>query len=444
MRARRRLIIAAVSVLIVCSARLASAQTAPAIHFELGNWDLRRHVELVAAGADVVHAATQAGLGRLFETVTTSRDSRGRTFRVAKFYLVDLPTVAVAHTLGHEYGHASRGRERGSFNNDFVLDNWPWPVPFVNGHSRGTMASSDFDFLVDARALGPESGGYEAGRVRDRRFADQFSDTGGVEYFAATRLIYSRLEEPLAAMVFLRESVLRDQRLFLFTNRPVAVGVDDMSAYAVTLTGVRYGGRISEADADSAAREIRAGARWALLDLELAGSLYRVANYLWTGRAVGQVPALRIAGNHFWPRATFALTSAGMSRGAELLWVRDRFAVTLHSEKVEQAVPLDTVGFTDRGRPILADHTRSLWGGGLAASTSLRATRLRLEGNYWNQDTTGRGGSFEGRVERRIASWTTRPAASLSVGYKTAGFLAGAPDAARWFASIGLTIRPGF
>jgi hypothetical protein len=111
-------------------------------------------------------------------------------------------------------------------------------------------------------------------------------------------------------------------------------------------------------------------------------------------------------------------------------------------EKTEQAVPLDVIGLTDRGRPILADRTRSLWGGGLAASAPLKAMRARLEGNLWNQDTTGRGGSVEGRLERPVSALPGRTSASVTVGYKTAGFLAGAPDAARWFGSIGLTIRP--
>lgn len=439
MSARGRLIVSAVFILAAFSPRSARAQTAPAIHFELGNWDLRRHVELVAAGADVVHAATDAGFGKFFETVTTSRDGRGRMFRVAKFYLVDLPTISVAHTIGHEYGHASRNREAGALNNSFTLDNWPWPVPFVNAHGTGHGTMSYFD----RPALAIDAGGYEAGRVRDRRFADDFADARGADYFAATRLIYSRLEEPLAAMVFLRESELREKRLYLFANGTSGQGVDDMSAYALTLTAVRYHGAISEANADAAAREMRGAARWALLDLQLAGSFYRAADYLWTGRAVGQVPSLKFGGNRFWPRATFALTSAGISRGGEVLWVREHASMKVHAEKTEQAVPLDVVGVTDRGRPILADHTRSLWGGGVAASTSLGATRLRLEGNYWNQDTTGRGGSVEGRVERRINAWPTRPAASMTAGYKTAGFLAGAPDAARWFVSAGLTIRPG-
>lgn len=439
MRARGRLIVAAGAVLVACSSRLASAQTAPAIHLELGNWDLRRHVEIVAAGADVVHAATEAGLGKIFEAAATSRDGRGRMLRVAKLYLVDLPTVAVAHTLGHEYGHTSRSREYNISSPGFSLENWPWPVPFVNGRPKpgGSFAGS-----FDPPMLGIASGGYEAGRVRDKRFADDFSNPDGIDQFSATRLIYSRLEEPLAATWFLRDSAIHDQDFFLEGNS--TGGIQDPVVYAAAFTSVKYGGRISTLDAQTAARQIRRGARWALLDLELAGSFYRVANYLWTGRAVGQVPALAFAGNRIWPRATFALTSAGIARGGEALWVRERFSVKGHAEKTEQAMPLDTVGFTDRGRPILADHTRSLWGGGLAATTSIGATRLSAEGNYWNQDTTGRGGSGEARAERRITAWPTRPSVSLAIGYKTAGFLAGAPDAARWFVSAGLTFRPNF
>jgi hypothetical protein len=438
MRANGILVAATVCVLVGFSPRSAIAQTAPAIHFELGNWDLRRHLELVAAGADVVHAAAEAGSRRLFETVGTSRDGRGRMFRITKLYLVDLPTVAVAHTLGHEYGHASRNRENGALSSSFALDNWPWPVPFVNAHTTNGLAGS----LFDRSLLAISSGGYEAGRVRDRRFADEFSNTSGVDYFAALRLIYSRVEEPLAAVVYLRESELRDKRLYLFANSSAPHGIDDMSAYALTLTGVRYRGSISEANADAAAREIRGAAPWALLDLELAGSFYRVANYLWTGRAVDHVPSLKVRGNRFWPRATFALTSAGVSRGGEVLWVREHASMKFHAEKTEQAVPLDIVGSADRGRPILADRTRSLWGGGVAVSTSIRATRLRLEGNYWNQDTTGRGGSVEGRFERLVRVLPGLAGTSVSLGYKTAGSLAGAPDAARWFVSAGLTIHP--
>jgi hypothetical protein len=420
-------------------AATATAQTSsqPTVHIEIGNWDLRRHVELVAAGADVVHAATEAALGRAFETVSTSRDRRGRLFRIGKLYVVDLPTVAVAHTLGHEYGHASRHREYQVYSAGFRLENWPWPVPFVNGLPKpGTSSQGAFD----ARGLGLVSGGYEAGRVRDRRFADDFASPGGVDQFLAARLIYSRLEEPLAGIVYLRESQIREQNFFL--GRSASVGPDDMVVYSGALTSVRYGGRISTLDAQSAAREIRRGAPWALLDLQLLGSFYRVANYLWTGDSVGQVPAIKVGDNRFWPRATFALTPVGIARGGDVLWVRDGRSASLHLEKTEQAAALDVTARTDRGQPIAWSPPHSRWGGGLAVSAPIRGMRFRLEGNVWNQATTGRGGSVEGRIERSIAPLIARTSASFSLGYKTVGFLAGAPDAARWFVSAGLRIWP--
>jgi hypothetical protein len=416
----------------------ANAQTPsqPAVHIEIGNWDLRRHIELVAAGADIVHAATEAALGRAFETVSTSRDRRGRLFRIGKLYVVDFPTVAVAHTLGHEYGHASRHREYQIHTAGFRLENWPWPVPFVNGLPKpGGSPEGQFD----ARALGLAPAGYEAGRVRDRRFADDFAAPGGIDHSSAERLIYSRLEEPLAGLVYLRESKIREQDFFLGLN--TRVGPDDMLVYSGALTAVRYG-RIATLDAQSAAREIRRGARWALLDLQLLGSFYRVANYLWTGNSVGEVPAIKVRGSRIWPRATFALTPVGIARGAEVLWVRDGRSAMVHMEKTEQAVPLEGTAFNDRGRPIAWGAPRSLWGGGAAVSAPAGAMRFRLEGNVWNQQTTGRGASIEGRVERTVSSWAARTSASFSLGYKSAGYLAGAPDAARWFVSAGLTIRP--
>jgi hypothetical protein len=423
---------------ILVAAPNASAQTSsqPTIHIEFGNWDLRRHVELVAAGADVVHAATEAALGKTFDTVSTSRDRRGRLFRLGKLYVVDFPMVAVAHTLGHEYGHASRHRAYQIYSAGFRLDNFPWPVPFVNGSPKPGSSSEG---AFDARGLGLVSGGYEAGRVRDRRFADEFGAPGGVDHSAAARLIYSRLEEPLAALVYLRESKIRDQNFFLGLN--TSAGPDDMVVYSGALTAVRYGGRISTPDAQSAAREIRRGARWALADLQLLGSFYRVANYLWTGNATGEVPAITVRGSRFWPRATFALTPVGIARGGEVLWVRDGRSATLHLERTEQAAPLDVTAVNDRGRPLAWGPPRSLWGGGLSVSAPVSAMRIRLEGNVWNQEATGRGGSVEGRVERSISALAPRTSANVSLGYKSAGFLAGAPDAARWFASAGVSIR---
>lgn len=424
-RARAGLLPFGVGLLIVASARFAAAQTAPTVRIELSSLDLRRPVELIASAADVVHAATELGLSKTFETVSTSSDRRGRLFRLSKVYLVDLPAVALAHTLGHEFGHDVRRREGGNQNTGFTLDNWPWPVPFVDAH--GTGAVSLVGGFFDRASIRSTSGGYEAGRVRDRRFEDAFSSSEDIDQFLASQLIYSRLEEPLAAVFYLRESRLRDQKLFLFSNFSGGDNIDDPTAYALSFTNVRYN-RIRLADAEAAARSIRKSARWALVDLQLAGSFFRVANYLWTGNSSGAVPALTVKEVRFWPRATFALSSSGIARGGEMLAVRKRTSIKVHAEKTEQAVPI-------------AGHTRSPWSWGLAFSTTAKSARLRLEGNFWNQETGGRGGSAEGRVENRVRVLPGHTSAALSVGYKSAGFLAGAPAAARWFASTGLIFK---
>lgn len=122
--------------------------------------------------------------------------------------------------------------------------------------------------------------------------------------------------------------------------------------------------------------------------------------------------------------------------------MRDNSSVTVRTEKTEQAVPLDVIDRDSRARPILADRTRSLWGGSVMASTRRRAIDLRLETHLWNQEATGRGGAVEARVERPISVWAARTSAALSLGYKTAGFLAGGPDGPRWFGSVGFVIRP--
>lgn len=438
MRPRVLPIIAGVLAGIALTAPLASAQTPvlPPIQIEVGNWDLRRHVELVAAAADVVHAVTEAGLGKVFETASTSQDRRGRLFRLGKLYTVDLPIVALAHTVGHEFGHTSRLREEQFPSAGFRLKNWPWPVPFVDAVHRS--GSGTFLNRFDPGALGIAAAGYEAGRVRDRRFADAFSGQGGIDYFSAARLVYSRLEEPLALAFYLRESELAGKDPVL---QPATVRIQDPRAYAIALTAVQHN-RVSEGDFRRTARRIRGGAPWALLDLQLAGSVYRLADYLWTGRVVGEALSIHVGKSRLWPRATFALTPVGIARGAELLWVHERVAVMAAAEKTEQAVALETIGLTERGFPILADRTPSLWGGHVSVWSHRRSASMRLDAHLWNQAATGRGGAVEARVERSLAATGTHLSPTLSVGYKTAGYLAGAPDAARWFGSIGMTIRP--
>jgi hypothetical protein len=414
--------------------------TTPQIRLDVSIWDLRRHVELVAAGADLVHAATETGLGNLFETASISADGRGRLFRIGKFYVVDLPTVAVAHTFAHEYGHAARNRENHVVTNGFRLTNWPWPVPYVGGVPK-PVPLSEIDSFVDPRALGVSSGGYEAGRVRDRQFHDAMASGGRMEYFTAARLIYSRLEEPMAAIVYLRESQIQDQKAFFFTDGDGGA-MDDMRAYAINFTGVLHVNGIGLIDAQKRAREIRRHAAWALMDLELLGSFYRVANYLWTGDAIGNVPAIKVGSSRFWPRATFALTPVGIARGGELHWADGGNSMIVRAAKTEQAVPLEVVGPTVHGHPTLADRTRSLWGGAVIASTHQRGSTLRVETNFWHQQATGRGGAVEISAERPIGAPASRTRASLSVGYKTRGFLAGAPDRAQWLCAVGLSIRP--
>jgi len=411
---------------------LCAQTSAPPITIELNNWPLRRDIALVDGATGIAHAATEAALRKAFEKSVASADARGRWFRASKLYLVDLPTVALSHTLGHEYGHGTRRRDIGLLDNGFALDNWPWPVPFVDAHGTGR---GGINFFFDPIALGVEAGGYEAGRVRDLKFRDVFSRED-VDYFSAAQLIYSRLEEPMAAILYLRDSQVRD-----FTTKLFAGPLDDMRAFTATFTCVRYHS-ISDPDAQQAARDIRRHAALAVLDLQLLGSFARVGNYLWTGKAVGSVPAITFGDQHFWPRATFALSPIGVARGGELQWTRRALSITAGAEKTEQGIPLEEVGRTDRGRPILAAHTPSLWSGHATASVGRRTFTTRLDTNFWNQAATGHGGAVEARIQRRMFSGPVPAAVAVSAGYKSAGYLAGAPNAARWFAAIGLSVWP--
>lgn len=416
----RASVAAAACAVILLTGMRADAQTPvpapidPNISVELGSWRLRTEVSALMASAQLINLGTDALLNKATGDRLSDRKWSGWLLRGAKLMSVDLPLVAVSHTLAHEMSHLARDQYDRVSHGPIHITQWPWPVPFMDARTTANFFAFDVD---DVRLLGHAAAGDEAGSVRDALLADSLQVRGKLNYVEAAQLIYSRLETPGAAWKHLADATFTSEDDFF--GGPYAA--TDSRTFLRTFEFIRRPKGVSLSQLRSEAGVIRHGSLLALADLQLWGSLARLVSYVRTGDIDGPLPSIRIADAQIWPRATFALTARGIARGANALVRTPDFSYDLYLTQT------------------VAPSQQRLWDGSVRVASHLSIAPLaHAQVALWQQENRPLGGAAEVGWDWRRSAGKVPATLGVSVGYKTDGYLAGAPDKASWFASINL------
>jgi hypothetical protein len=416
--------------LTIPAAAIGQTRSSSRVTIDVSNWRLRTSVSAAMAGGQLLHRGTDALFDRAAAETFSSHQRRGRFARGLKLLAVDLPIAAISHTLAHEAGHITRLNEDHIRHGRIQITQWPWPVPFMDAQ---TQIRSPFPMPDDPRVMTHAAAGGEAAVVRDRFLGDTIAATGGLDYFQSAQLIYSRLETPGAAWIHLADSTF-DSEADFFGGK---YGPTDSRVFVRTFEFVRRG-RVSLDDFHTSATTVRRQSLLALADLQLWGAVTRVASYVLSGETAGPLPAIRVGSARLLPRATFGLTARGIARGGQALVLTPgaAFDVSVTSTLAPISHPEQPV--TRDAADVASD--RHLWDGHVRIMPTHSRLRIQhVDAVVWQQDTRGIGGSAE--IGWAVPLPQTRATAGVSLGYKTRGYLAGAPDRAGWFLGASLTVK---
>ena len=414
----------------VCvSGRPAMAQT-PAgasgrtvvVDIQVSSAEMRRNAALATASGEVLSRLTDKGLDHLFGP----RDGRGWKQvlgRIGATYFLTLPIATIGHTLAHEAGHIARIHDAGVGVDRLRIDHWPWLVPYLR--AEVVLGQAAADKLTHEQWLGVIGGGSEASQLQADALVDRVFSRDRASYFDWILLAYAKLDMPIYVWRDLRESRLGSLSSF-HEDKEHMFG--DPRGYVLnfaTIREARHGYDQPGLDAIRAVSDqLREGAWLNLFDFTLWAGLSRAATYITTGTRETDNPMPKVRGVGILPGAHFVMTPVGLERGAGVRLVTSALITHLDFRRTD----------TPAG-----SH---LWGGTIALLPRLRTTFApSVRADVWQRagESPGYRIAVGGARDVQVAGKTM--GATLDVGYKTRGYVAGSLERRGLIATIGAAIR---
>jgi len=415
-RNSRRVTVAAVVLFVLGAALPASAQvpngpSAPTeIELELSNSAIRRYTGLFAAAGETLNWGADLGLDALVGA-NSERRPRDLLARLGRLWFVNLPIASLTHAASHDYGHFARADEAGFHTRALRVTHWPWPIPLagsVEGFGERPAPS------VQLSELG---GGEQGAYTLKQTLTDRIYSGNTANYFDWLVLGYAALDFPMYAWSDLSPSSLTSFDAFYRTQpgdfRQYVRALDEIEAGEIKIRTVR-----------EYANGIRRDAWLNLADYALWAGFARVGAYVVTGSRRTTNPAIRIGAVRIVPGAHATLSSLGPEKGVDVRLLTSAYLSHLDV------------------RAITLPSGRHLWGSGVTMRS--RETRRFLpeaRADIWQRPTEGPGFRFEAGARHEIPAFGGRLDASFHVGYKSAGYLADAPERAGILLSLSGTLR---
>jgi hypothetical protein len=404
----------------------AAAQTAapPAgepepVSIDLSSWRIERNTSLAAAAGATISRLSDAALDQAFGKPTGTR-GRDIASRIARLYVVQAPIASLTHTLTHEFGHIARAQEAGAGRISIQVHPWPWPVPVTGATSRPVdpFFETPPDRLTTL-AAGEEAAGLLADRVIDAIYAED-----SARYSDWLLTIYASLDMPMYTWTHIRRSQLRSEEAFFTSPRLQS----DPAEYALVFTELEAfsspHGEFTFAAVRRNANRLRNGVWLDLLDFSLWAGMWQTITYVLTGSERLPNPALIIGGVRLVPGAHFTITPIGMEKGVDVRSVFRRQVLR--------------TGIRWTSTPT----RKTLWGATAAViPRSGRWLSVRIAADVWQRERMGPGFRLEAGPEYTRKGSHRFAGVGGSIGYKSSGYLAGAPFRAGFMASIGPRIR---
>jgi hypothetical protein len=260
-------------------------------------------------------------------------------------------------------------------------------------------------------------GGEQGAYTLKQTLTDRIYSTNTANYFDWLVLGYAALDYPLYAWSDLSPSSLTSFDAFYRTQpgdfRQYVRALDESESGEIRILTVR-----------EYANGIRRDAWLNLADYALWAGFARVGAYVVTGSRRTTNPAIRIGAVRIVPGAHATLSSLGPEKGVDVRLLTSAYLSHLDV------------------RAITLPSGRHLWGSGVTLRS--RETRRFLpeaRADIWQRPTEGPGFRFEAGARDEIPGVGGRLDASFHVGYKSAGYLADAPERAGILLSLSGTLR---
>ena len=396
---------------LAASAQVSNGPSAPTeIELELSNSAIRRYTGLFAAAGETLNWGADLGLDALVGA-NAERRPRDLLARLGRLWFVNLPIASLTHAASHDFGHFARDDEAGFHTRALRVTHWPWPIPLsgsVEGFGERPAPS------VQLRVLG---GGEQGAYTLKQTLTDRIYSTNTGNYFDWLVLGYAALDYPLYAWSDLSPSSFTSFDAFYRTQpgdfRQYVRALDESESGEIRLRAVR-----------EYANRIRRDAWLNLADYALWAGFARVGAYVVTGNRRTTNPAIRIGAVRVVPGAHATLSPLGPEKGIDVRLVTS--ASRSH---------LDV-------RAITLPSGRHLWGSGVTLrSRETRRFLPEVRADIWQRPTEGPGFRFEAGARHEMPASGGRLDASFHVGYKSAGYLADAPERAGVLVSLSGTLR---
>lgn len=376
--------------------------------------EIPRHVSLLTTAGQIGNKGADVALDKVFGPAT-GRSRGGVLRRIGQLWFVNVPIASLTTMMTHNTGHFARAHELGADVSMDVTD-WPWPIP-ISGSVEYLDGFGDVD---PWHTLGAIGGGEQGSRAaRDVLMERMLRHDRPADYFDHLLLVHMQLDAPLYAWTDLRPG--RIDRFLSTGGGQLA----DYGQYAFEMAILRHVRRGS-GEFPNLRREadrLRNAAWLSLADVALWTSAARVIQYVATGERAAPLNTLRVGGLRLMPGAWASLGSDGPERGVDVWMVSDRFLPRMQLRWID------------------TPSNRRLWGlGGTLRAREGARLLPEARADVWQREGKDPGFRFElgarGTLRRAGKPFET----SLSIGYKTEGYLADAPRKAGLLASVGVVI----
>jgi hypothetical protein len=403
--------VASIVLFVLGSALVSNGPSAPTeIELELSNSAIHRYTGLFAAAGETLNWGADLGLDALVGA-NSERRPRDLLARLGRLWFVNLPIASLTHVASHDYGHFARADEAGFHTRALRVTHWPWPIPLTGSvESAGPRPAPS----VQLSELG---GGEQAVYTLKQTLTDKIYSANTANYFDWLVLGYAALDYPMYAWSDLSPSSLTSFDAF-FRTQP-----GDFRQYVLALAEIESG-EIKIRTVREYANGIRRDAWLNLADYALWAGFARVGAYVVTGSRQTTNPAIRIGALRIVPGAHATLSSLGPEKGVDVRLLTSAYLSHLDV------------------RAIALPSGRHLWGSGVTMRSRETSRFLpEARADIWQRPTEGPGFRFEAGARHELPAFGGRLDASFHVGYKSAGYLADAPERAGILLSLSGTLR---
>jgi hypothetical protein len=262
--------------------------------------------------------------------------------------------------------------------------------------------------LTPQQGLGFFAAGEEASDVQDKQLSDHMYAETHSDYTTSLQLLYAKLDLTLYVWTDLRQSQLTDFGAFVSSPRYAS----DPAQYAFAFAQLRPSMSIGTTfeSLKYSANRIRSGVWLNLLDPSLYFAGMDVVNYIATGSRGTHLPELQIGTVALLPSAHFTITPIGFERSVNIRLASSQIMsdVEFRQTEVPDGRRLGALGVNVRsGEPTWLSP--GMWV------------------DVWAQPSHGNGYRVELGTARSVAVGQHVTVGTLRIGYKTQGYLLGAP-----------------